>query len=173
MAKKTRRHIRPHPFDIEPTVETAAPEEASQPEVQEAQPIIFPWLTVEWLLYGLIIVLALGLRLWSLGNYPLSDVEARQGLLALVLYHGDLPAAEYYSPLLVSLNWLAFLLFGSNDASARLASVLLGILLVILPITMRRLLGVKICLLATALLAISPTAQESGDRSRYTVRYFI
>jgi hypothetical protein len=42
--------------------------------------------------------------------------------------------------------------------SARLASVLLGMLLVVAPVTLRRQLGARACLVATALLAISPTA---------------
>jgi hypothetical protein len=60
--------------------------------------------------------------------------------------------------LLLSLNSLAFLLFGVSDSSARLASALLGSLLVMLPLTLRRQLGRRVCLLAAAILALSPTA---------------
>jgi len=130
-------------------------EEVSQPD---SQPVIFPWLTLEWLLYALIFAVALALRWWNLSHYPLSDVEAQQSLLALALYHGNLPAAGYYSPLLVTLNWLTFMLFGSSDASVRLASVLPGMLLVIAPVTLRRQLGARVCLIAATLLATSPAA---------------
>lgn len=117
---------------------------------------MFPWLTIEVIIYGLFFMLALALRLWQLGSYPLSDLEAQQSLLALD--RSNLPAAGYYSPLLVSLNSLTFLLLGHSDVSARLASALLGMLLVVLPLTLRRLLGPRLSLLATALLAISPIA---------------
>ena len=152
MTKKIRRHVRPHPFNIEEESETTPGKEVSRPE---SQSIVFPWLTLEWLLYALIFIVALALRLWNLGNYPLSNVEAQQSLLALTLYNGDLPAADYYSPLLITLNWITFLLVGSSDMSARLASVLLGMLLVIAPVTFRRQLGVRACLIAATLLAIS------------------
>ncbi|MBN1991732.1 MAG: glycosyltransferase family 39 protein [Anaerolineae bacterium] len=124
----------------------------------ETRPVILPWLSLEIFLYALIFILALGLRLWNLGTYPLSNVEAQQSLLALALYRGDLPPAEYYSPLLVTLNTFTFFLIGSSDASARLAAALLGMALVLLPLTMRCLLGARVCLLASFLLAISPGA---------------
>jgi hypothetical protein len=160
LTKKTRRQIKPrqtkpHPFKIEAAVEEKTEDKLSEPEVR---PVILPWLTVETLLYGLIFLLAVGLRVWKLEAYPLSDVEAQQSLLALALYRGDPLDAVAYSPLLVSLNGLAFLLFSSSDAAARLASVLLGSALVILPLTLRRHLGPRVCLLASALLATSPTA---------------
>ncbi len=154
MSKKLRRHVRPHPFEVtespEPAPEAARPAESNQP--------VFPRFTLEWLLYGLVFLAALGLRWWNLNHYPLSDVEAQQSLPALNLYFGNLPTADTYSPLLLSLNWLAFILFGISDASARLVPVVLGMGLVILPMTLRRQLGTRAALLAAALLALSPTA---------------
>lgn len=152
MASKTGRKLKPQPFK-EKTVATKTTDEISGQQVASA---LLPWLTLETLLYGVIFVLALGLRLWKLGAYPLSNVEAEQSLVALALYRGHLPEPGQYSPLLVSLNTLTFLLFGSSDASARLAPVLLGSALVLLPLTLRRQLGPPVCLLASALLAISP-----------------
>lgn len=116
------------------------------------------WLTLETLLYAAMIILALALRLWNLGNYPLSGAEAEQSLVALQLYRGQELAANNYSPLLVTLNSLVFLLFSQTDATARVATALIGGLLVALPATLRRHLGPKTCLLAAALLALSPSA---------------
>ena len=163
MKRKPRRKIRSHPTETKPAahavVETVVETKVKDRIIEtETRPVILPWLTVETFLYGLIFVIALALRLWKLGLYPLSGLESQQSLLALALYHGNLPEAGYYSPLLVSLNTLAFLLFESSDVSARLASVLLGSALVILPLTLRRQLGSRVCLLASALLAISPVA---------------
>ncbi len=124
----------------------------------ETEPVALPWLTLETLLYALITALALGLRLWWLELYPLSNAEASQSLAALHLYRGLPFESSLYSPLLASLNALTFFLMGANDSTARLAAVLLGGLLVVLPATLRRQLGPVVCLLAAALLAFSPTA---------------
>lgn len=124
----------------------------------ETEPVALPWLTVETLLYALILALALGLRLGWLDMYPLSSAEAGQSLVALNLYRGLPPETATYSPLLASLNALTFFLLGATDSTARLTAVLLGTLLVILPATLRRQLGSGVCLLAAALLALSPTA---------------
>ncbi|MCK6630216.1 MAG: glycosyltransferase family 39 protein [Anaerolineae bacterium] len=133
------------------------------PPVEEAREIEaglapLPWLTLEAVLYTLLIGLTLALRLGYLGWYPLSAAEAAQSWPALQLYRGELPTAESYSPLLLSLNALAFWLFGVSDATARLAPALLGMLLTLLPLTLRRQLGVRVSLLAAVLLALSPTA---------------
>jgi uncharacterized protein (TIGR03663 family) len=132
--------------------------EASAGHKIEPEPAPRSWLTLETLLYGVVLIVGLALRLWNLGEYPLSDAEATQSLSALHLYRGDPVAAVSYSPLLVSLNSLIFLLFHESEATARLAVVLLGGVLILLPATLRRQLGATGCLLASALLALSPAA---------------
>jgi uncharacterized protein (TIGR03663 family) len=116
------------------------------------------WFTVEILLYGLIIIVALTLRLWRLGAYPLSDVEAQQALAAWQIYQGGTPEPVGYSPLLVSFNTLTFFLVHESEFTARLASALLGTALVVLPLTLRRRLGRPVSLLTAIILALSPTA---------------
>lgn len=160
MAPKTKRKNLAHPFQAEPEIRnepTAVEAPAGQAEI-EARPLFLPWLTWEVLWWAVIIGLALALRLWQLAGYPLSEMEAAQSLVAWQLYRGGQPEPGIYSPLLVTLNSLAFVLFGASDASARLASVLLGTALVALPLTLRRRLGRLACLLAGVLLAISPVA---------------
>ena len=127
-------------------------------ETVESTAAPLAWLTIEVLLYGLIVAAALGLRLWGIGSTPLSNSEAAQSLAAWSLYHGSQPDGTLYSPLLLSLNSVTFFLFGASDGSARLAALLLGMVLVMLPITLRRQLGPPVALLASFLLAISPTA---------------
>ena len=53
---------------------------------------------------------------------------------------------------------LFFFILTDSDTTARLATVLLGSALIVLPYTFRRQLGRSICLLAALLLAISPSA---------------
>ncbi|MDM8532492.1 hypothetical protein QUF63_15070 [Anaerolineales bacterium HSG25] len=115
------------------------------------------WLTVERALYVAIILFAIALRGWQLGAYPLSNTEAEHSLVAWQIYHGETPTSGSYSPLLVSMNVLLFFLFGASDALARIPTLLLGTLLVVIPMTMTRQLGAKLCLTASALFAISPT----------------
>ncbi len=124
--------------------------------IQKFTPI--SWLTIEYILYAAVFILGVALRCWQLGLYPLSNLEAGQALAALSLYRGEPVEATAYSPLLVSLQGLAFLLLGHSEATARLVTALLGSALVLLPALFRRQLGFKICLIAAALLAISPTA---------------
>ena len=104
-----------------------------------------------------IAVVAFGLRFAALGMRPLSDAEAGQALSAWNLYRGQPPDQPGYSPLLTTLNLAGFALFGDSDATARLCSALLGVLLVLLPYGLRRQLGSGGVLAAAALLAVSPT----------------
>lgn len=123
----------------------------------ELPTVPLPWLTAEAVLYSALLLLAIGLRLWNLDHYPLSNVEAAQSMVALQLVNGEAMTAIAYSPLLVSLQSFLFFLFGDSDSTARLATVLLGTGLLLLPLTLRRQLGLKTCLMATVLLAISST----------------
>ena len=126
--------------------------------ITETEAVPLTWLTLESLLIGVILMVGLALRLWNLGHYPLSDGEALQSLIALRIFGVTLLETSNYSPLLVSLNGLIFLLFQESDATARLVSAILGTVLVILPFSLRRQLGATVCLLSAGLLAISPTA---------------
>lgn len=111
-------------------------------------------LTIETALWGGIALAALALRLTALTRYPLNEAEATQTMAALNLYRGGIPGGDY-SPLLASLTGGAFLLFGATDWAARLANVLLGTLLVLLPFGLRRELGHVGALAAAILLTIS------------------
>jgi len=133
--------------DLRPQVDFSYQEEETAP---------LAWLTIEVALYGLIIAVAIALRLWQLEAIPLATVEVPHAWSAWQLYHGDLPTSTNYSPLLVTGNLFSFFLFGDSDSSARLPNVMLGMVLVLLPLTLRRQFGVKVCLILSALLTISP-----------------
>jgi len=129
-------------------------------ELAEAQASLVParWLTGEVALYITIGLLALALRLMSLGAHPLDTAEASQALAAWQLVSRQPVQPVGYSPLLFVGNVLVFTLFGASDFSARLTPVLFGMVVVLAPALFRRQLGRWGALLATLFLAISPTA---------------
>lgn len=116
------------------------------------------WLTLERLGYVAIGLLALVLRLASLGVAPLDPAEASQAMAALDLAanRSALPAAGS-SPLLLNLHGLLFLLAQANESSARLLPALAGVALVLLAYGLRAELGRLGALGAALLLAISTT----------------
>jgi predicted membrane-bound mannosyltransferase len=91
-----------------------------------------PRLTIENVLWGLVLTLALGVRLLNLGSVPLSDPEAGWALQALSIFPGDAniePVAPGAQPGYLALSGLLFALFGSSDGLARLLPALAGGLL--------------------------------------------
>jgi 4-amino-4-deoxy-L-arabinose transferase-like glycosyltransferase len=128
-----------------------------------------PWLTIEFTLWGLLLIIALGLRLLRLDAAPLSTIEARDALAAWrFATGGGAPTTTGYSPALFSGQWFIFLIFGASDLAARLLPALAGGGLVLTPVLLRQQLGRLGALAAGTLLALSPTAlalsrTASGD----------
>jgi len=83
-------------------------------------------LTVEHAGYGLAVLIALGLRLWSLGASTLGPAEALQALPAVAAVHGVVPELSGTSPLLHVLQRVTFALFGPSDSTARFWPAFLG-----------------------------------------------
>jgi uncharacterized protein (TIGR03663 family) len=114
---------------------------------------------VEVALYFIIALMAVGLRLYKLGDRPMQAPEAAQALAAWRFAQGlpqDSPLGQS-SPLLFTTNMLLFALFGATDLLARLVPALSGVLLVILPYFLRQRLGRMGALAASLLLALSPS----------------
>ncbi|MCJ7667862.1 MAG: glycosyltransferase family 39 protein, partial [Anaerolineae bacterium] len=114
------------------------------------------WLTVEVGLYLLFIALGTALRLWGLGQRPLSPEEADLAYRAWRFYEG-LGGEPRGSPFLFHVTALSFLVFGPSDYAARLIPALAGSALVGLPYLLRSRLGRVGALLVSALLAFSPS----------------
>jgi len=114
------------------------------------------WLTVEAGLYLSFIALGTALRLWGLGQRPLSPEEADLAYQAWRFYQG-LGGHPTGSPLLFHATALSFLVFGPSDYAARLIPALAGSALVGLPYLLRSRLGRVGALLISALLAFSPS----------------
>ncbi len=113
-------------------------------------------LSVEIALYAALFLFAFFIRLFVLDLSPLNSDEARQALGALKFARGD-SSLFTGSPLLFTLNFLFFTLFGASDFAARLAPVFFGTALVLLPAFFSRDLGRVGSLIASALLAFSPS----------------
>ncbi len=121
------------------------------------EPSAVPWLTGEKALYIGLALLAVVLRLIALGAYPLSDAEAGQALVAWRILQAQPVGQVGYSPLIVTLDLISFLLLGGSEFAARLGPALLSVPLVLLPYGLRRYLGRTGALAAGALFALSPT----------------
>jgi hypothetical protein len=114
------------------------------------------WLTVERLAYGLIALLAMGVRLRGLGHMPLIPAEAVQAVQAWQATAGREPDLAGLSPLLYTLQRATFTLFGADEFTARLWPALLGGLAVLFFLPLRWRLTRGGALVAACLWAISP-----------------
>ncbi len=112
-------------------------------------------ISTEHLLYGAAVALAFGVRLWHLGQAPLSEKEAQLALQALDVAARH-PTTLGPAPLLTTLTGLTFFLFGSTDATARLMPALLGSLFPLLAWPMRPHLGRRGALVLAFALALDP-----------------
>ena len=127
---------------------------ASKPEAQAS-------LSLEVVLYGLIVLLAVWLRFAKLDLYPLTNREAEHALAAST--SGDLRSE---SPAHRALTSLAFTFTGESETAARWAPALAGVLLVLTPVLLRSQIGRGPAFLSALLLAISPvlwTASRTAD----------
>ena len=144
---------------IVPDTADTAPSQAVAPgNLPSSVPL--PWLTGTVLGFGLIVAMALGLRLNQLSAYPLNPAEATQALVGYQILEGTVGdvSQPVYSPLMATFNSFFFLLFGAGDVSARLPAMLLGTALVALPFGLRQHLGLLGSLCASAFLAVSASS---------------
>ncbi len=112
--------------------------------------------TLQRVAYATLIVIAFLLRVMNLDARPLAPTEAQTAAAAWEFLNGK-PIAEFSSPLLFTLDWLAFFLFGAFDLTARLLPAAASALLVLLPGLARAALGRAGALSAALLIAISPS----------------
>ena len=108
-------------------------------------------------MYIALVLAAAWLRFLHLGVRPLGPEEAAQAWAAWRLTQGQEVIGTGHSPLLLSLQYLTFLLTGAGDALARFWPALIGSGMVLLPYGLRRHLGRAGALAASFVLALSPT----------------
>lgn len=130
---------------------------AAQPPIaaatRDSHDVRRPLLAAGWILVAAV---ALALRWINLDGHPLQPAEASLAMASwqIVQHQGVHLSA---SPLLVYLNTLTFLIFGSTDAVARAIPALLGSAVALSPFLLRRRLGEVGSLVAALTLATSPT----------------
>jgi len=119
--------------------------------------MIFKKFTHEVFLYSIILILALGLRFYNLGEYPLSDLEAEYALQA---YHVSNPGSTEINsdpqPTYTFLTGIFMTLFGATNFTARFWDAIMGGLLVLLPIAFRSMLGRWAAIIMAIGLALDP-----------------
>lgn len=137
--------------------DTVASETAERHETVEAAAPARSVITVEKGIYGILVLIALVLRLVDLGGAPMNAGEAGQAIAAYRLATGSGLPSGLYNPLLLTFNFLTFVFGGASDTFARLLPALAGALLVAIPYWMRRWLDRPGAIAAAALLALSPS----------------
>jgi uncharacterized protein (TIGR03663 family) len=108
--------------------------------------------------WGALLLLALALRLWALGERPPHHDEAIHCDFTYQLLHNGSYRYDpaYHGPLLYYTTAVLFAVLGETTAVARLYSVLGGVLLVALPFAVRRRIGSGAAWWTGLLLALSP-----------------
>lgn len=126
-------------------------------------------LSVETLLYLAIGLLSVFLHLWALGERALHHDETLHAVYSWYLYvgRGYIHDPLLHGPFLYHFGALMYLLFGDNDATARLGVAIFGIVLTLTPYLLRRELGRLGALLASCYLLLSPSVLYMGRFVRH------
>ena len=114
-------------------------------------------ITLEHVLYAVIVALAALLRLGDLGIIPLSPDEAFNAVAVWDFWKNPGTAPSIGSPLYFSLTVFLSQIFGFSDTSMRIVPALFGMALVPMPWFLRDRIGQIGALIAGLLFAISPT----------------
>ena len=115
-----------------------------------------PW---EAAAYAVIVLAALAARLWDLGSRAIHHDESLHAFYAWNLASGL--GYEHnpmmHGPFQIEASAVVFRLFGDSDFTARILYVAAGAVLVLMPLLLRKRLGVLGALFASGMLAVSPT----------------
>ncbi len=108
--------------------------------------------------FGVVIALALALRLWDLGGRPIHYDEGLHAFYSWQLFAGDGYRHEpwIHGPLQFFLNSVVFAMFWDSEYTVRLTYVFFGVALVGLPYFLRNYIGHTAALIAAVMLALSP-----------------
>src|SRR5258706_3914017 len=124
----------------------------------QSQPHVALGVSLELILYIVLLAFTFTLRLPDLGTIPLDDVEAHEALSAYRAVAPNAPGTPLIarSPLMFDVNAVTMALIGSENATTRMPTAILGTLIVLLPLGFRRWLGPSRALILAGLLALSP-----------------
>ncbi|MEO1287732.1 MAG: glycosyltransferase family 39 protein [Chloroflexota bacterium] len=117
-------------------------------------------ISAEVIAYSVLLIVAIVLRLASLGTVPMTDVEATQALSAHTDVNTGSPALaqEASSVMMYWLQRISFTVFGGTEFASRLPSVIGGIVLILTPLLFRKRFGREMTFLMSLILAFSPIA---------------
>jgi uncharacterized protein (TIGR03663 family) len=129
-------------------------------------PVLGTRITWWMLCYALILGFIVFTRFWHLAARAYCHDESIHAWESwkLLTGQGYVHNPVYHGPFLYHFTALIFMLFGDNDFTARVPTVLLGIAITCMPLLMERWLGKRGILMATLLMAISPVLMH---RSRF------
>jgi hypothetical protein len=136
-----------------------------QTQADSSPPSAFAWtISAGTLAYIVLITFALVLRLAELGTLPLSDAEAHEALSAYRVIEPravgeDLTAR---SPIMFTANAITMSVIGSGNTAARIATALVGVLLIASPLLLRRWIGSGNALIMAVLFTVSPVMLASS-----------
>ena len=156
-------------------MQAVAQENTPQPTQTESPVVV---VTLEFMAYVALVMLALVLRVANLDSVPLTDVEAQR---ALASWHavdmnpvGNEPVAD--SPLVFWLQSISFTMLGAGESSARILTVLGGILLILSPLLFRARFGKLHTFLLSLILAASSTVfitSRASDPAIWTALFAV
>ncbi|NDJ60113.1 MAG: TIGR03663 family protein, partial [Chloroflexi bacterium] len=116
--------------------------------------------TINWevVAYAVIFVFAILTRFVGLGDRVMSHDESLHTYYSFLLFRdGNFEHTPLmHGPILFHANALAYFLFGDNDFTGRLYPAVLGVIMVMFPLLLRRWLGRWGALLAATMILISP-----------------
>jgi predicted membrane-bound mannosyltransferase/DNA-binding beta-propeller fold protein YncE len=122
---------------------------------------VIAWATArsELLIMAALMAVALGFRLWGLGDMALHHDESLHATYSWYLYSGDGYQHNplMHGPFLFHSTALAYLLFGDSDMTARLVPALFGTVLVGMPYLLRKQIGMPAVIIAAVLFMFSPS----------------
>ncbi|MBI2765581.1 MAG: TIGR03663 family protein [Chloroflexi bacterium] len=140
------------------TAQTASAARPSRPGPLDrllAMRIAISW---EIALYAALFAAAFALRFVDLGGRALHHDESIHAQWSWRLLQGDYTHDPvFHGPLYYTSEALVFLLFGASDYTSRVSAAIFGMVLVTLPLLIRRWLGPVGTFAAVALIAFSPT----------------
>lgn len=132
----------------------------TESRTHQPTPFLDRVLTLNWevIIYLIIFLLAVFTRFYALGDRVMSHDESLHTVYSYNLY--DRGFFEHtplmHGPILFHFTALSYALFGPDDFSARIYPAVLGIIIVMMPLLMRRWLGRTGAILASIMLLISP-----------------
>jgi uncharacterized protein (TIGR03663 family) len=120
-----------------------------------ARPVVINWYMVA---FFIIFIVAVITRFAGLGDRVMSHDESLHTYYSWELFERGIfkHTPLMHGPILFHMTALMYALFGTNDFTARLYPAILGVLMVMFPLLMRRWLGRTGALLAAILILISP-----------------